>query len=411
MNLYPRENYLRKIRGFYRADDIIKVITGVRRCGKSSIMQMVAEELKSAGVPADHIIYLDLEKRGMRSVKTAEALGALIEERTPADSSGMNYLFIDEVQNVEGFEEVVNGYRSDGGWSIFLTGSNSYLLSGEIMTKLTGRYLEFEVMPLGFDEYEGMKRFYGKPVSPNPMVELDAFLREGGLPRTVLLDDMADKRAYVKGVIREIYQKDIRRRVKIRNRDAFETVRRFVVNNFAAPMSLNSIHKALTDNGTAISRATVTRYIQALIDAKVLYECPRFDMKSKRAIQGEKKYYLADLGFWQADNVDNRLSYGPMLENIVYGYARARGAEISVGRIGNLECDFITRNSREDYAYVQVAYTIGESQATEDREYRPLETIRDNYPRYVLTTDYILQRRNGIEHANLMDFMLEGREF
>lgn len=134
-------------------------------------------------------------------------------------------------------------------------------------------------------------------------------------------------------------------------------------------------------------------------------------MKSKRSIRGEKKYYLADLGFYMATNVDNRLNYGPSLENAVFTYAKAHGYEVSVGRIGKLECDFILRGPDGDYAYVQVAYTIGLSKDTEDREYRPLETIKDNYPRYVITTDYLLQRRNGIEHANLMDFMMARREF
>ncbi len=410
VDLYVRNLYLDKIRGFYNADDIIKVITGVRRSGKSSIMELAAQEIRAAGTPPEHIIFLDLEKRPLRKIRTADALEALIEEHAPS-SPGMTYLFIDEVQNVTGFEDVLNGFRDEGGWSIFITGSNSYLLSGEIMTKLTGRYLEFEVMPLSFDEYEGMKAFYGKVINANPLVELDTYLREGGFPRAVLLDGEADKRAYVKGVVEEIFEKDIRRRVKIRDRAAFETVRQFVINNYGAPASLNSIHAALVGGGMRISKASVSRYIGALVDAKILYECPRFDMKSKKAIRGEKKYYLADLGFYMATNVDNRLNYGPSLENIVFTYAKAHGYEASVGRIGKLECDFILRAPDGDYAYVQVAYTISQSKATEDREYRPLETIKDNYPRYVITTDYLLQRRNGIEHANLMDFMMAGREF
>ena len=410
MELFKRELYLRRIRGFYNADDIIKVIVGVRRCGKSSLMEMIADEIREAGISEDHIIYLNLEKRPFRSIRTADALESAIDERTP-DTPGMKYLFIDEIQNVRGFEDLINGYRTDGGWSIFITGSNSYLLSGEIITKLTGRYLEFEVLPLSFDEYERMKAFYGKPLSKNPLAELNAYLAEGGFPRAVLLDGLAEKHTYVHGVVDEIFEKDIRRRVKIRDKAAFETVRRYVINNYAAPCSLNSILKALNDNGLRIGKATVSRYIKALLDAKILYECPRFDMKSKRSIQGEKKYYLSDLGFYAATNVDNRLNYGPALENIVYTYAKAHGYAVSVGRIGKLECDFITRDAQGEYAYVQVAYTIAESRTTEDREYRPLERVGDNYPKYVLTTDYLLQRRNGIEHANIMDFMMEEREF
>ena len=153
------------------------------------------------------------------------------------------------------------------------------------------------------------------------------------------------------------------------------------------------------------------KYITALTEAKILYECDRFDMKSKRALKGEKKYYLSDLSFYFCDNTDNRINFGPVLENIVCFYAKSRGYRVSVGRIGNLECDFILRDRDMNYAYLQVAYTIAQSEQTEEREYRPLEQIRDNYPKYLLTTDYLLQKRNGIHHVNLMDFMRDGKEF
>ena len=184
-----------------------------------------------------------------------------------------------------------------------------------------------------------------------------------------------------------------------------------MINNFGGLMSLNSIYRALKGSGLHISKNTVARYIRILLDAKVLYECPRFDMKSKRSLQGEKKYYLADLSFYYAVNTDNRVQFGPDLENLIYVYACSHDYSISVGRIGNFECDFILRNPEMDYAYVQIAYTIAASRETEDREYRPLEMIRDNYPRYVMTTDYILQKRNGISHVNIMEFMKKGMEF
>ena len=155
----------------------------------------------------------------------------------------------------------------------------------------------------------------------------------------------------------------------------------------------------------------MSRYIKALIDAKIIYECRRFDMKSKRSLVNEKKYYLADLGIYYSLNVDNRINFGPNLENIVYIYAKSYDNAVSVGRIGKLECDFILRNRRNDYAYVQVAYTILQSRDTEDREYRPLEHIRDNYPKYVVTTDRLLQKRNGIKHVNLMDFITGRKQF
>lgn len=407
--LFKREKYLKKIRPFYHSDDIIKVITGVRRCGKSSLMEMIADEIRQSNIGEDNIIYLDLDKRENRKIKTPDQLETLIESKIK--NSGRKYLFIDEVQNVAGFEEVINGFRSDGGFSIFITGSNSYLLSGELITKLTGRYLEFELFTLSFEEYEQIKRFYGKPTNPNLSVELNQYILEGGFPRTVQIDDLAAKRTYVTGVVNEIFEKDIRRRVKIKDKAAFETVRNYVINNFGATTSINSLTKALEKSGLRITRATVTKYITALVDAKILYECNRFDMKSKKALAGEKKYYLADLSFYFAGNTDNRINFGPVLENIVYVYSRSLDYSVSVGRIGKLECDFILRNNENEYSYVQVAYTIMQSKETENREYRPLESVNDNYAKYVATTDYMLQKRNGIKHINLMEFMIKESNF
>lgn len=410
MEIYKRENYLKKIRGFYNAEDIIKVITGVRRCGKSSLMQTIADEIVSNGVSKTNIIYIDLDKRGFRKIKESDQLELLIDEKSK-NIDGLKYLFIDEVQNVSDFEEVLNGFRTDGDYSIFITGSNSYLLSGELMTKLTGRYIEFEMFTLSFEEYESMKKFYNKSISSNPLEELNSYILEGGFPRTIQLDNIADKRTYTQGVIKEIFEKDIRRRVKVRDRDAFEIVKNFVLNNFGSPFSINNIVSSLKKNGSNISKVTVTRYLQALLDAKIIYECSRFDMKSKKSIKGEKKYYIADLSFYYALNTDNQMNYGPCLENIVYIYARSHDYSVSVGRIGNLECDFILRDRELNYSYVQVSYTIMSSKVTEDREYRPLEKINDNYPKYVITTDYLLQKRNGIKHINIIDFMKNNNLF
>lgn len=397
------------MRAFFHDDDLIKVITGIRRCGKSSLMQTIAEELKGDGVAESNIIYIDLDKRGYKSIRSAEQLDALIESATQA--KGMKYLFIDEIQNVEGFEEVINGFRSEGDYSIFITGSNSYLLSGELVTKLTGRYLEFEMFPLTFDEYEDMKKFYGRDIDANAEIELNHYILEGGFPRAIKIDNLSDKRTYVRGIIDEIFEKDIKRRVKIKDVQSFELVRNYIINNFGATTSINSLHEALLKNGMAISRQTVTRYIKTLVDAKILYKCKRFDMKSKKALSGEQKYYVADLSFYYAMNTDNRINYGPALENIVYLYARSLDYAVSVGRIGKLECDFILRDGNMDYSYVQVAYKMLQSKDTEDREYRPLESIRDNYKKYVMTTDYMLQKRNGILHVNLMNFIGDGKRF
>ena len=409
MMLFPREKYLRRIRGFYDAADIIKVITGVRRCGKSSLMMMIADEIREKGVDESHIIFLNLDQRGYRKIRTPDQLEELIGKRIT--DQRLHYLFIDEIQNVKGFEEVINGFREDGNCSIFITGSNSYLLSGELVTKLTGRYLEFEMYTLTFEEYEQIKKFYEKPIDPNPAAELQQYILEGGFPRAIQFDSLADKRSYTQGVTEEIFEKDIRRRIKVRNRESFEAIRTYIINNFGATTSIKNLHEDLRKNGQKISRQTVARYIKALIDAKVLYECNRFDMKSRKSLTGEKKYYISDLSFYYSLNTDNQIHYGPVLENIVYFYARSMNNAVSVGRIGKLECDFLIRNPNMDYSYVQVAYTILAGKETEDREYRSLELIRDNYPKYVMTTDYLLQHRNGIIHVNLLDFIKGETQF
>ena len=410
MRLFPRENYLKKIRGFYHDAGMIKVITGVRRCGKSCLMQCIAEELRAEGVDDEHIVFFDLDRYGYRSVKAPEQLEALIEPLLTI--SGTKYLFIDEVQNVEGFEDVLNGSRTEGGFSVFITGSNSYLLSGELATKLTGRYIEFEMQTLDFGEYCQMKRFLGQPVNPNPVAEFDTYILEGGFPKTMDYPRLVDKRAYVAAVIQEIFEKDIRRRVKIKNVSVFNQVRDYVINNFGATTSLSNIQSDLEcKQGVKVKRETLARYLQILEDAKVISKSTRFDLKSRKSLRGEQKYYLADLSFYFALNTDNRINYGPVLENIVYRYARAQGCEVSVGRIGKLECDFILRNPEMGYAYVQVAMTIMADRSTEEREYRPFEQIKDNYPKYLLTRSDPIQQRDGIIHANIPEFMQEGRAF
>ena len=198
-NYYRRENYLHKIRGFYNDTDIIKVITGVRRCGKSCLMATIADELRESGIDERQIVYLDLDRRPYRGIKTSDQLEKLIDEKTP--DNGLTYLFIDEIQNVKEFEEVINSFREEGRHSIFITGSNSYLLSGELITKLTGRYLEFEMFPLTFDEYLGMKAFLGKPIATNPLNDFEQYLRDGGLPKSVEYDSPEDRRTYVAGVV------------------------------------------------------------------------------------------------------------------------------------------------------------------------------------------------------------------
>ena len=400
MKLYRREQYLRKIRPFYDAD-LIKVITGVRRCGKSCLMECIADELRERGVAEKDIVYLNLDKRGYRSIKTPDQLEAAIEARLVDDD--FKYLFIDEIQNVGGFEEVINGFNTDGGFSIFVTGSNSYLLSGELVTKLTGRYVEFEMFTLSFAEYLGMKRFLGKEVRDS-RVEFDDYLRYGGFPRSLEFDDPDAKARYIEDVVAQVIDKDIKAKKKIRNVDTFERVMTYMINNYGAPTSLTNIVEHFNNvEKVAVQRRTIASYIELLVNAKVLYRCQRFDLKSRKSLRGEEKYYLADPGIYFARNVDVRPSYGSSLENALFLYLKAREYRLSVGRIGKLECDFIARR-RNAYAYIQVSMSIADPNV-EEREYRPFSQIRDGYPRFLFTLDPLLQEREGVRHLNMLDFM------
>ena len=407
--LYPRKKCLDKIRGFYHQCEIIKVLTGVRRCGKSSIMNLIMKELLDSGVNEDNIIYLNLDKKPYDNIESPRELDELISKYR--NINGKKYLFIDEVQNVIGFEKVINAWREEKDYSIFITGSNSYLLSGELATKLTGRYIEFNILPLSFDEYLDMKKFYGKTISDD-LDELNNYILEGGFPYVLKLSSMNDKRRYVQNLINEIFEKDIRIRVKIRNRSIFDAVLRYIINNFGATTSVQNIVDDFKKNGISIKRETVNRYIDALSSAKIIMQCDRFDMKSRKSLTGEKKFYLSDLSFYYALNTDNRINYGPVLENIVYIYGLSKDYSISVGKIGKLECDFILRDNEMNYSYVQIAYTILASKEIEDREYKSLESIKwDNYPKYLLTLDKFVQKRNGIIHANLINFIKDNKNF
>ncbi len=403
MKVYKRQYYIDKIRGFYHSD-LIKVITGIRRCGKSYFLLSVMDDLKKTGVAEKDIIYLNLDKRGNRKIKTPDALEAAIEALISDDD--FKYLFVDEVQNVDGFEEVINGFREDGNFSIFITGSNSYLLSGELSTKLTGRYIEVEMFTLNFREYLEMKAFLGKEIKENKTEEFNEYIHFGGFPKTLEFDDPADKDTYITDVISQILEKDVVKHKKIRNRSVFDRVMTYIINNFGATVSLSSIADYFDEQEhIKIRTETLNNYLKILENAKIIYKCPRFDVKSKKSLRSEQKYYLADLGIYFSRNVDARINYGPVLENIVYTYLSAKNYKISVGRIGKLECDFITRINNE-YRYIQVAMTIM-SRETEEREYRPFSMIRDNYPKLLLTLDTLLQKRDGVIHKNIIEFIAE----
>lgn len=398
--IFRRDYYLNKIRGFYKSD-LIKVITGIRRCGKSCFLQSVIEDLKADGVLEKDIININLDKYGFIGITTAEQLDKCLQNRIT--DTDFKYIFIDEIQNVIGFETLINAYREEGRFSIFITGSNSYLLSGELVTKLTGRYIEIEMYPLNFQEFLAMKKFKAIEIR-DASTEFMEYIRHGGFPKTIEFPNEQDKDLYVENVIQQVIEKDVIKYRQIRNKSVFNKVMNYVINNFGSTTSIKSIaeHFKKQEN-LPIKIETINGYLKILENAKIINRCSRFDVKSKKSLMGEQKYYLADLGIYFSRNTDQRINFGPALENILYTYLRAKGYHLSVGRIGKLECDFITQKNG-NYNYIQIAMTIGE-QKTEDREYEPFKHIRDNYPKYLFTLDPLLQKRDGILHKNLVQFI------
>lgn len=401
--LYKREDYLSKIRGFYD-DTMIKVITGIRRCGKSYFLKTIIEELKEKGIKDKDIIYIELDNKNYKNIKTPEELERIIDNLVK--DNDFKYLFIDEVQNIKGYEKIINAYREEENFSIFLTGSNSYLLSGELMTKLTGRYIEIEMLPLNFYEYVDMKKFLNKKIDTNIYRGFEEFIREGGFPGSLKYDTYEDKLLYTRSIIEQIFDKDIKNHKKIKDKSLFEVIQKFVIGNFGSVISVGSIYNYLTkDNNILVDRRTIKSYIEVLENAKIIYPCDLFDIKSKKVLEGEKKYYLADLSIYYALNTDKRINYGPVLENVLFSYLKSRNYSLSVGKIGNLECDFIARKGVDEYFYIQVSKNIDDKK-TEEREYKPFYEIKEMYPRYLFTSDMIFQKNvDGIHNVNIVDFI------
>lgn len=408
MEYYRRENYLKRIRNFYDDGSIIKVITGIRRCGKSTLLKSIIEELQEKGVPEKDIISIELDKKEFKKIVTPEQLEEEIDKRIT--DKDFKYLFIDEIENVKNFEPVINAYREEGNISVFITGSNSYLLSGELITKLTGRYIEFEMMPLNFYEYIGMKKFLNKEINSNIYIEFEDFIKNGGFPGALYYDEFEDKITYISNVVQQIFEKDIKINNKIKDVALFEVIEKFIINNFGSVISVGSIYEyLLKKEKLKVDRRTLKRYIDILENAKIIYSCNLFDIKSKMVLKGEKKYYLADFSIYYTLNTDNRISYGPMLENIVYNYLKSKNYNLSVGKIGKLECDFIARKDFDKYFYIQVSKTIADEKV-EEREYKPFYEIKNMYPKYLFTSDVLLQDRDGVINVNIADFIYNNKE-
>ncbi len=406
--LYKRELYLNKIRGFYNDPETIKVITGIRRCGKSSLLETIIEELKETGIEEKNIIEIKLDRRPNKNIKTAEQLDKLIE--THINDNDFKYIFLDEIQNVNGFEEVIESYRNEKNYSIFITGSNSYLLSGKLITKLTGRKIEIEMFPLNFYEYIDMKKFLNIEEKASIYEEFEQYIREGGFPGALNYNSKQDRKLYVRNILDDIFIKDIKANTKIKNSETFKNIQRYIINNFGSMISATSIQKYYNSINISIDIRTIKKYISLLCDAKIIYPCNTFDIKSKISLSSERKYYLADLSIYFLYNTDNKFNYGPILKNILHNYLISKGYNLSIGKIGKLEVNFIARYQNDNYFYIQVSKNI-DNEKTAEREYRPFYEIKDMYPRYLFLLDLIVKDNiDGIKNVNIAKFIANNQD-
>lgn len=396
-----REKYLSRIRPFYGDTDTIKVITGVRRCGKSTVMRQIIDEISSA-TPDSVIAYLDLDSKRYMDISTPGELVEAIDGILPSEGPG-RYLFVDEVQNVEGFEKVVNAYRNDD-VSVFVTGSNSYLLSGELVTKLTGRYIEFDVFPFSLSEVRDYKVLNGLPFDPD--LDFRDYTVNGGFPKRFSYPGREEQETYVRSIVDEVIRKDVLSRNKVRGRASFQKVLGYILSTPSVTVSSTSVSGYLRSERIGVNPATVSRYLDMIFNSRLASRCLRRDIKGKKALRTLYKSYVADPAlhtYYPSAGTGTRM--GSLLENIVYNELRSRGYDVSAGKLGDGEVDFVVSRSR-DVAYVQVTYVM-DSPETEEREFAPLLRIRDAYPKYVISMDPLDMGRDGVKHLNLVrDFLL-----
>lgn len=401
-----REKYLCQIRPFYHDHGMIKILMGVRRCGKSTIMKQIAEELSTQGIPARNIAYLDLDNPMYNEIATPKELSELIQTSL-IRSDGPCYLFIDEVQNVEGFETIINGYRNTG-VSVFITGSNSYLLSTELTTKLTGRYVEFQIFPFSFQETEDYRRLNG--MDTNIRGDFNEYLIYGGLPKRFDYPEASIQEKYTDSVLTEAINKDILDKRRVRDRPLLKSILSFISSIPSGEISSTSIANYLKKESVDTKPSTVNRYLDMIFASCIASKCMRYDVVGKKALKTLYKSYLSDLSihtFYSGKK--DKLDYGMLIENVVYNELVSRGYKVFVGKKGPYEIDFVVFNGLRK-AYVQIAYSIADSNVRE-REEKPLLSMKDDYPKYIITMDPIAIEHDGLHFLNLLDDFLLGDKF
>ena len=403
--MLQRTEYLKKLDG-WKNEKVIKVVTGIRRCGKSTLLRQFAQRLKQNGAADENIIYLNFEEMENERLLDKKELYGYLSERLCSDATV--YIFLDEIQKVNGFESVVDSLFVKENTDIYITGSNAYMLSGELATYLSGRYVEIPMLPFSFAEYS---EFHG---SADTDVAFSAYMRDGGFPYVSVMNAETEKtETYLEGIYNTILVKDIEDR-RLRKSGAerpasditlLKNLSRYLAANIGSTVSGRSITGALVSSGRKVSQNTVMSYLDALTESYVFYSCERFDIAGKQLLETRGKMYIADCGLRRHIVPKHSYDIGHVLENIVYLELKRRGYSVYVGKLNKLEVDFVTEKNGE-YRYWQVTASMLE-EAVFEREIAPLKLIRDNYPKTVLTLDrFSIGNYDGIDVVNAVDWLL-----
>ena len=392
--MLEREEYLEKLKK-WKDKDLIKVVTGIRRCGKSTLFEIYIDYLKSIGIEDNHIISINLENPD-NEFDTYKDLYKFVKEQIK--DNDRYYIFLDEVQNVPEFQKAVDGLYIIKNVDVYITGSNAYLLSGELATLLTGRYIEIKMYPLSFKEYIN---YYKKDADEKIYLN---YINRSSFPYALNLDEESEIDDYLDALYNTIILKDVAQRKKISNISMLRTVAKFMFNNIGNCLSIKKIADTLTSDGRPISVHTVESYIESLVESYIFNKVSRFDIKGKQYLQSGEKYYATDVTMRYALLGRRNIDAGHILENIVYFELIRRGYKVYIGKTGEKEIDFVAEN-KEGFTYFQVAYTTREK-ATLERELEPLQDVNDHYPKYILTMDIDpISDYNGIKKMNVLDWL------
>ena len=397
MHMIIRQHYLNMLK-IYRDVPLVKILSGIRRCGKSTILEMLRDDLLKSGIDADHIISMRYTSEDYDDGMTDKDMYQGIKERMTGD--GRCYLLLDEVQEIAGWEKAVNSLLENADTDIYVTGSNSKLMASEISTYLTGRYVSIPVYTLSFSEYLEFKKSDSRPQKEL----LNEYLRMGGFP-IVALGNFDERSSYqiVEGIYNSVINNDITKRHHVTNFDLFNRVVKYIVENVGKTFSANAIAKFLKSEGRSLSVEAVYNYLNWLEKAFVIYRCQRYDLQGKSVLKTKEKFYLADTSLKYCMMGFNPKSLAAMLENIVYFELRRRGYEVYIGKNETKEIDFVAVR-RDERIYVQVCRSLPEES---DRETANLLEIKDHYPKYVVTLDEFASGNiNGVKIVHLADFLL-----